>query len=47
MFYVLLPVDDLWMPLLEAAAVLSLICGSLLAAKQRNFRRLLAFVGAA
>ena len=47
LFYVLLPVEDLWMPLLEAAAVLSLICGSLLALNQRNIRRLLAYVGVA
>ena len=47
MFYVLLPVEDLWMPLLEAAAVLSLICGSLLALNQRNGRRLRAYVGVA
>ena len=35
------------MPLLEAAAVLSLICGSLLALNQRNIRRLRAYVGVA
>lgn len=47
LFYVLLPVEDLWMPLLEAAAVLSLVYGSLLALNQRNIRRLLAYVGVA
>ena len=45
LFYVLSPVEDLWMPLLEAAAVLSLVCGNVLALKQRNIRRMLAYVG--
>lgn len=47
LLYGLAPVGDLWMPLVEAAAVLSMVGGSLLALNQRNIRRLLAYVGVA
>ncbi len=45
--YGLAAVADLWMPLVEAAAVLSMVFGSLLALNQRSIRRLLAYIGIA
>ena len=43
--YGLAPAGDLWMPLVEVAAIASMVGGGLLAATQRNIRRLLAYVG--